>query len=113
MRNLLLVFLFVCLYAGTVLAAEYWTQPSINQDEQILFAAINAKRLEMGLPALQLDGQLLNAARSGRGTVLVAQSFDQVMEEAQAVVLVKDVSRVGLSVSQQAQAGVTVVVATK
>ena len=50
MRSVFLVLLFVCLYAATVLAAEHCTQP-LTGDEQVLFALLNAKRLENGFPS--------------------------------------------------------------
>jgi hypothetical protein len=111
MRNLLLVFLLLCLYAGTIMAAEVWPQP-LTCNEQILFAILNAKRMEAGLPVLQLDGMLLSQAHSGQGTVLSASSLSGVIDQAQTTVLNQEVKRVGLAATQT-QSQVTVVLVTK
>ncbi|HOB21692.1 MAG: hypothetical protein GX766_08470 [Firmicutes bacterium] len=97
MRSVFLVLLFVCLYAATVLAAEHWTQP-LTGDEQVLFALLNAKRLENGFPVMQLDGLLLGQVRSGQGVTLTATSLGEAVEKAQPVIAVLEVSRVGLKV---------------
>lgn len=111
MRNLLLIFLLLCLYAGTTMATEAWLQP-LTSDEQILFAFLNAKRMEAGLPVLQLDGMLLNQARSGQGNAFSAPSLGQIVNEAQDTVVNPTVSRVGLAAAQT-RSQVTVVLATK
>ena len=111
MRNLLLIFLLLCLYAGTTMATEAWLQP-LSSDEQILFALFNAKRMEAGLPVLQLDGMLLNQARVGQGSAYSAPSLSEMVAQAQGTVVNPTVSRVGLAAAQT-QSQVTVVLATK
>lgn len=111
MRNLLLVFLLLCLYAGTIMAAEVWPQP-LSCDEQVMFAILNAKRMEAGLPVLQLDGMLLSQARSGQGAVFAATSLRDVIAQAQGTVLSQAVSRVGLATTQ-ARSQVSVILTTK
>lgn len=111
MRNFLLIFLFLCLYAATSLATEVWFQP-LTEDEQIIFASLNAKRLAQGLNALTLDGFLTNQAHRGEGSVFSGTSLDQVVAGASEAVLSPNVERLGLAVTR-AQSQITAVVATK
>ena len=112
MRSVFLVLLFVCLYAATVLAAEHWIQP-LTGDEQVLFALLNAKRLENGFPVMQLDGLLLGQVRSGQGVTLTATSLGEAVEKAQPVIAVLEVSRVGLKVVRSKDYFVVTLVANR